>query len=126
MIRNLLVSDLMKIESMHHNDFPLPEINDPSYIVQRALVSNEEVIGAAFARLTSELVLILDPKLSQFSKAKIWREVVGDMMRELLRQNIRSAHIFVTPESDQQYAKLLEDHLGFVRATGIPLYIEVK
>jgi hypothetical protein len=126
MVSDLKISDLVKIERIHHNDFPLPEINDPSYIIKKTLLKDNEVVGAAFARLTSELVLIIDPKLNDFTRAKLWIETAGEMFRDLLRRNIKSTHVFVTPESDEKYVELLEKKLGFVRATGIPLYLEVK
>jgi hypothetical protein len=126
MVNDLEIADLLKIEKLHHRDFPLPEINDPSYIIKKALLKDNQVVGASFARLTSELILILDPSLSDFSRARLWIESAGEMFRDLLRHNIKSTHVFITPENDERYAQLLERKLGFVRATGIPLYLEVK
>lgn len=126
MIRDLQISDLMRIEQIHHNDFPLPEINDPSYIVQKTLIKDEKVVGACFARLTSELVLIMDERLSKFSRARLYKEVIRTMTCELFKRNIRTTHVFITPVNDFIYANLLEKHLGFVKATGIPMYLEVK
>jgi hypothetical protein len=126
MIRNLELKDLLKIEKLHHNDFPLPDINDNSYIIQKTLLNDKEIIGACFARLTSELVLILDPNLSSYQRAKAWKEVAGTMIQELIKKGIRSTHVFVTPESDNKYVHLLEQKLGFTRATGIPMYLEVN
>ena len=126
MIRNLEVQDLMSIEKLHQGNFPLPEVNDPSYIIQKTLITDSKVVGACFARLTSELILILDPNLSKFSRARLYREVAGDMMCELFKRNIKTTHAFVTPETDWKSAKILEDHLGFVHATGIPMYFEMR
>lgn len=116
----------MKIESIPRYDFPLPEINDSSYIVQKAILSEDEVVGAIFARLTSELILILDPKLSNFTRARLWKESTESITFELLKRGIKSTHLFITPETDEHYVKILQEKLGFVRATGIPMYLEVK
>lgn len=126
MIRDLDISDLLKIERVHSRDFPLPKIHDKSYISQKTILNGDEVVGAIFGRLTSEVSLILSENLPKITRARLWQEAVRAIVEDLLSKNIKSTHVFVTPSSDEHYAQLLESKMGFVRATGIPLYLEVK
>jgi len=122
MIREIQLADLIRIERMHSGDFPLPKIMDPSYVSQLTICNGDEVVGAIFGRRTSELILILKNDLPRITKARLWQEAGKAIAEDLMKKGIKSAHVFADSE---EYAKILESHLGFVRATGIPLYLEV-
>jgi len=117
---------LTLVEKMHTRNFPLPNVNDRSYIIQEALVHNGELHGACFARITSELILVLDDSLTNYSKATLFKEASEVLLKGLLDRGIKSTHLFITPEDDEHHVEVLAKHFGFVRATGIPLYWEVK
>lgn len=123
MIRDLKLEDLLQIERSHCYSFPLPDINDPSYTVQKTILNGDSVVGAIFGRVTSESILVLDPRLNKITKTRLWQDAVRTIAESLISKGIKSTHIFV---NEEDYAKLLIEHLGFVRATGIPLYLEVK
>lgn len=114
------------VEKIHKRDFPLPDLNDPSYFVQGALLSEDKLKGAFFARLTSELILILDENLPNFTRAMLFREASQELLKELLSRGVKSTHLFLTPEDDRKHMMVLMKHFGFVEATGRAMYWEVK
>lgn len=115
------------MERIHKREFPLPDVTDPSYFIQGALIDKDgKIEGAYFTRITSEIVLIIDEDLSALKRARYIKEVSEDVLGKCLSQGIKSTHLFVTPESDTHYCRLLEKHFGFVRATGIPMYWEIE
>lgn len=127
-LRNLELKDLLKVEQIHdanNKDFPMPQLDNGLYIIKKAVVKDGEVIGCCAVRLTSEVFLILDDEQSNVTKTKSIKEIQACLIKEIPATGLKDTHLFITPESDESYAKMLIDHFGFVRARGIPLYFEV-
>lgn len=128
MIRNLEVSDIEKLKEIHSKDnlFPFHDLSSPLYCIKKAIISDERLIGAALVRLTSETSLIIDKDVSKLTRAKELRNVFNFMHEFLAKFGLNDTHVFVSPENDEKYAEFLMKNFGFVKATGIPLYVQYK
>lgn len=121
MVRNLIFADLPELEKFPR-DFPLPDISSGLYCTQKALIHRGKLVGAAMLKLTSEAILILDPKENEITKASLISEAFGELLKDGSEKfGLDQCHVFVVPESDGKYAEFLMKHFGFVRASGIPL-----
>ena len=128
MLKDLEIADLAKIESIHNIEkrFPLPDLTDQTYIIKKTIFHDDDVVGAAFGRISSEISLILNPNLLEITRAKLWKQVTEEIIFEILQNGINNIHAFLLPENDENHAKALEKYFGFQRATGIPMFLEVK
>ena len=122
MIRSILLSDLKELEG-HQNDFPMPNVNDPRYFVQLAIVDDDELIGIVLAKVTAETSLIFKKGISQHKKAKAYLEMFPVVEQAHIDFGLNDTHIFVLgpDEEVEHYLKVLKK-LGFVDARGIPMY----
>lgn len=125
MIRDLELRDLVRLESIHNSQYPLPRLGSKLYPVQKVIEIDGKVLGSAYLHLTSEVSLVLDQGLSNFIKAELIREFFNTLPSELMRIGLTDTHVFVVPETDEKYAESLVKHFGFVKAKGIPLYLGV-
>jgi len=122
MIRDIELRDLVMLEKLHDDKFPLPKLNKYSYPSQKVIEIDGKIIGFAYLHLTSEVSLILDQSLNCITRAKAIKEFFGQLNQELQNNALEDTHVFVLPENDEKYAKFLIKNFGFVKATGIPLY----
>lgn len=124
-IKPLEVQDLIDVEEIHNrvSHFPMPNVNSKNYPIQKVIKLNGEIVGSAFAQITSEISLSLEPELSYIQKAKIIKELFGILLGELLRSGIEDTHVFIIPESDIEYKEFLIKHFNFVEAKGIAMYL---
>lgn len=124
MIRNLQFGDLERLKEIHPKEFPFPNLSSGLYCVQKAIVNDDKLIGAALLRLTCEAVLILDPELSVLTKAVSILEAFPKLKSEAIgKYGLDQVHVFVVPEKDEHYVKILQKHFGFVKAEGFPLVL---
>lgn len=123
MLRNLEGKDLEKVKEIHakSNLFPFPDLSSPLYCIQKGIEIQGELVGASFVHLTCEVGLILDPKLCRIKKARAIHEVFSSLHDEIKRFGLEDAHIFVVPESNEEFANLLVKNYKFARTPGITL-----
>lgn len=122
MMRDISLRDLIELEKFGINH--LPDINNDLYFVQKSIVNDSGVVlGAALAHLTSEVTLILRPDLPKLLKARALSEVFTTMAHEISSKGLEDVHVFVEPDTDEHYADILVKHFGFVRASGLPMYM---
>lgn len=126
-MRDLELSDLVKLESIHEKscDFPFPNLNDELYFVKKAIEINGILCGAAVVRLTSEVSLILDKNLGKMNRARVIDAVFSELKERLINIGLKDTHLFIIPE-DENFATFMKKHFEFQKATGIPLYYELK
>jgi hypothetical protein len=126
-MRDIELKDLIRLEKIHKESctFPFPNLNDETYFVKKAIEVDGELKGAAITRLTSEVSLILDKDLPKLTRARVIDEVVTELEKRLTNLGLKDTHLFILPE-DQDFADFMMKHFEFVKATGIPLYYEVK
>lgn len=124
-LRPLELSDLIDLEKCHNGDFPLPNINSKLYFVQKILEKDGEIIGGSFAKLTSEITVVLNKSLGKKDKVEALKKITEDLAIEFEKHAIDDTHVFIVPEDNEEFALVLERHFGFVRAKGIPLYRRV-
>lgn len=120
---DLSLSDLLQVEKVHDGSYPLPNVNNNLYIVQKSIKLDNKVIGAAFVHVTTEISLVLNKEISNISRMRVILALMELLIEELGRFGYEDTHTFIVPENDEHYAKILEK-LGFVRATGIPMYYQ--
>lgn len=125
MIRDLQLRDLIAVESIHCGQYPLPRLGSKLYPVQKVIEENGQVLGSAYLHLTSEVSLILDPSLSNLTRARLIKEFFDVLPSELIKADLEDTHVFVTPESGQKYVEFLKKHFKFKIAKGTPLYLGV-
>jgi hypothetical protein len=117
-VRNLELRDLVKVEKFPR-DFPMPDVTRPLYFLQKVVEDEGEVVGAAFAFLTTEITVILKDQ-GKLEKARAVDTVFDDLIQDLTKRGFQDTHLFVT---DMHFVELLKKHYGFVVANGVPLYL---
>jgi hypothetical protein len=125
MIRDLQLRDLIAVESFNSNGHQLPKLNSKLYPVQKVIEEDGKILGSAFLHLTSDVSIILDPSLSNLTRARLIKEFFSIVPKELMDNNLEDTRVFVNPENDTRYAEFLIRHFGFVKDKGIPLYLGV-
>ena len=126
-MRDIELKDLIVLEKIHAGScsFPMPNLNDDIYFVKKAIDIKGNLRGAAIVRLTSEVSLILDRTLTKLERARAIEEVFTELKDRLTSIGLKDTHLFIIPE-DEDFASFMQKHFEFVKATGIPLYYEVK
>jgi hypothetical protein len=126
-MRDLELKDLITLEKIHAGScsFPLPNLNDETYLVKKAIDVSGNLRGAAIVRITSEVSLILDKTLTRLERARVIDEVFYELKNHLTSLGLKDTHLFIIPENED-FAAFMQKHFDFVKATGIPLYYEVK
>lgn len=121
-IRDLNLEDLRKLEN-HRNGFPMPNVCNPNYFLQLAIEDDEQLLGICFVKMTTETILIFDRNISKLKKMKAWLKLAARIESEGQSRNLDDTHVFLSGDKEdvENYEKLLLK-LGFVRATGTPMY----
>ena len=124
-IHDLNLSNLIKVEEIHSkvSSFPMPNINSINYPIQKVIKLNGEVVGSAFAQITSEISLSLDDNVTSLQKAKIIKQLFAILLAELLKLGIEDTHVFIVPRDDTNYRDFLIKNFNFVEAQGIAMYL---
>ena len=125
MIRDLELRDLIVLEKINQNNHQMPRLGSKLYPVQKVIEENGQVLGSAFLHLTSDVSIILDPNLSNLTKARLIKEFFSIVPESLIKNDIQDTRVFINPENDTRYAEFLIKHFGFVKDKGIPLYLGV-
>jgi len=105
---------LSKLQAIHNNGFPFPDLTSPLYVIKGiALDDKGHLVGGGFVKLTSEVILILDNNASIVERGKALKEffLIGKAKSEKL--GLDSWHVFLSKELDD-YAEVLKKHFGFV------------
>lgn len=128
MIRDFKEEDRSAILEVHSKncDFPLPNYNSPVMIVKKTIEYAGIIVGSAFVRLTSETGLILNKDLPPIARAKIIKDLLEVLLREVKESDLEDTHVFVIPETDTHYADFLIKNLGFKKDTSLVLYKGIK
>lgn len=123
MIRDLDYEDVSKIISFHRqrNLYPFPDLSSPLYCAKKALISDGKVIGAAFVHLTSEISLIVDENSSKLARARTISQFFSKMYQELQKFGLVDTHVFVVPETNEEFAQFLIQNFKFSKVPGISL-----
>jgi hypothetical protein len=119
MIRDLSLNDLVILEK--DAKFPLPNLANPLYKIQKSIENNSELLGSFWVKITSETSLVLKPELSNLTKARAIKEIFKFLYLEVQRLGLDDSHIFI--EDDPHYIKFLKKHLNAKDNLGVPLYI---
>ena len=127
MIRNLEFKDYFNFEKLikKSGQFPLTHLNNHLYPVKKVIEINDKIVGSALLHRTSEVSLVLDSDLSNYTKAKLIKEFFSVLPNELERLHLEDTHVFITPESGDKYCESLKKHFGFKDATGQALYLQI-
>lgn len=117
MIRDLNLNDLRILE----NDakFPLPNLNNKLYTIQKSVEINDELIGAFWVKITSELSLVASNATGPLKRIKMLLEINHYVKEQLKLLGIDDIHVFI---DDLEFSELLKTHFGFSEATGKALY----
>jgi len=123
MFRDLTIHDLKTLEPFAL--FPMPNVNSPLYFYQKALIDEDgNLIGAAFAKITSEVSLIFDPNAKSHVKMKTLLNAWDDIELAHAAKGLEDTHVFLLGDCDGNFEAILQK-LGFVQATGTPLYYRI-
>jgi hypothetical protein len=126
-IRDINLGDLVAVEKFYGaRDYQLPNINNGLYFVQKTILDDGEIIGAAFAHLTSEVTLILDESRSKLTRSKAIKMVFSSFLAEISNKGLEDTHVFISPESNVEYAEFLKKHFNFIEAKGLPMYFQKR
>jgi len=122
MIRKLNLVDLKELEASAR--FPMPDVNSDLTFFQCAIENEEgELIGAAFVKKTTEVSLIFKDDLSPYIVSKGILEVWEPIEIAHAAHGFDDTHVFLL--GDDGYFKQFLRKLGFVQATGTPLYYKI-
>ena len=120
MIRDFELSDMVEVAKINSRDpFMLPTMTNPLVIVKKTMLHRGKVVGAFTANITCDLSVTLDPTLSVLRRAKLIIILAENLIDELIAKGFEDCQVFCLNE---QMAKILVKHMGFVRSEGIALH----
>lgn len=120
MIRDIKLSDLQDIETMHKGQFPLPK----KTLVSKVVEYNGELIGAGFLKLTTEAILVINSSSCRLTRARAIKELLAEMIKALDEKGIDDSHVFLV--DDEEKTSRFLSLFGFIPATGKPMYLPPK
>lgn len=106
-----------RIKERH--DFDLPNLANAAHGV--AVDEKNRVVGYGIVKLMAEAILVLDLERSKKRRLSALEVLLKSAMMDCAEQQIPQLHVFV---QDEQFAELLQNHFGFKRCVGIPLYLD--
>lgn len=107
MIRNLMVKDIPIIEGFKR-DFEFPNLHSPLYILKETAINDDcKVVGAAFVKITSEGILILNQECSEYERAKAGLELIRSLKEEAIKKGLEDCHIWVGDPRTRNFARKL-------------------
>lgn len=122
MVRDLQLSDIVRLEQMHNSDFPLPNLNDRRYFSQK-VVGDLDAVG--ILKLTTEAIIIMNQGVSRLTRARALSELILELKKELLRFNLDDTHVFLLDPESNKTERILIKHFNFLPASGKALYLGV-
>lgn len=108
-IRDLNLNDLRILE--REAKFPLPKLEDGTYILKKSIEEDGELIGSFWTKLTSEISLIISPEAGKLKAARAICEIESFLLEELRRLGINDAHVFI--KDSEYFSKFLIKHFLF-------------
>lgn len=123
-VRNAEIRDWNSIESIHDGSFPFPRLTDDRYIIQKSVLNEDKLIGFTCTILTTETILMLDPKLNSFGKAKAIKALHEELEKELIAKKLPETIMFLTKE-ESSTLKILQK-LGHEEVKGKPVVWQGK
>lgn len=116
MIREATLRDMVRLEKQAL--FPTNHINNRTVILQRTCEENGKLIATSFVNLTTETAIIFAEGTSKLERARAVKELYENIVAELVKQGFTDNHMFI---EDEEFAELIQKHLGFEKATGAAL-----
>lgn len=130
-IREYRDSDLVALRAIHAAqgfDYPLPDLRNPLFVTKLILskgdVANdshqgepphEQIIGAAFLRLTAEAYLLLDPKAGTPRERWQWLlKLHAATERDAWQRGLEDVHAWLPPTIARKFGKRITQ-LGWKR-----------
>jgi hypothetical protein len=107
-VRNIQSTDKKALEAISI-DFPFPDIENPLYMAAKVIEDDGKVIGAAFIRLTSEAILVMDETTPKRTRVEGVEGCFNALQQEIKALGMDECHAFVRAPN---IAKLLTK-LGF-------------
>ena len=136
MVREYTASDLAALRAIHAAqgfDYPLPDLSNPLFVTKLILSESEaeaneespsakidppqkeEIIGAAFLRLTAEAYLLLDPKAGTPRDRWQWLlQLHAAAERDAWQRGLEDVHAWLPPSIARKFGKRIT-HLGWNR-----------
>lgn len=100
-IRNQGLDDVQEILSFHREDFQLPSIHNPNYVIRDVFVDESgTVIGAGWVKLTTETMITFHPEVSAFERARCIKQYFQSVYDRLEQMGIDDTHLFVKDNHD--------------------------
>jgi hypothetical protein len=109
-LRDLKLSDLIILEKDN-----LPALfNGPFKIRKTILSDDDEVLGACWIRITTEISLLLRSEISKYKRARAINKIGKFLYNEIPEQfGISDAFITFEGDFDEKYIKSLKKHFNF-------------
>src|SRR5262249_5759193 len=118
-VREYKESDLVQLEAIHASqgfDYAFPDLSNPLFVTKQVLTdSDENILGAAFLRLTAETYLLLDPKAG--SPRERWQSLLAlhaATHRDAWHRGLEDVHAWLPPPIAKKFGRRLQ-RLGWMR-----------
>jgi hypothetical protein len=112
MIRNLSISDLVKLEPLAQ--FPLINLRTQPKLIENTLEDDKGLLGSVIVTNTAEISIILADRPLR-DRVKALRLIEDYVYRRLIDMGFRDIHTFI---KDPIYAQILIKHFGFEPIVG--------
>lgn len=108
MIRPATIEDISQLRRIAPNR--VEEVRpSPATLLAASVLKDEELLAYGAIKILAEAVVVADPKLSDFSRAKAVTELLHLARRVCVKQEIEELHVFA---ADERFSKFLESY-GF-------------
>lgn len=86
--------------------------------MKKTCEENGKLLASCFVNVTTETAIIFADGTNKLERARAIKELFIDVLSELKTRGFIDNHMFV---EDEEFAQMLSKHLGFEKATGVPL-----
>ena len=103
------IEDIPTLASFPRN-FPWPNIVSPTFVVKKVAIGEDNsIVGAAFVKITAEVILLLEDDRSNIEKTKTIIQLASELRPEAKKLGLEDCHVWV---KDEKFRDILT-HLGF-------------
>jgi len=93
-IRELNEVDIKKLQDVHRQNFPFPDLTDLMYFDKCVAEQDGEIVASVICKLTSEGILIVDEGQQTVRKMKAIMELIEHMKKSTFNKGMSECHVW--------------------------------
>jgi hypothetical protein len=121
-VRDLQPKEVEELQIVPGQRFSLADLDNELYCCKKAIIDdNGVVVAVGIARLTSEVILVMNEDAPRTVKARSVEELHDTLKAELSALGMDETHAFIE-DKDPELRSLLKRKFGFTECSAHPIY----